>query len=243
MTSIVLIPGMDGTGALFADFIAALGPGIDPIVVSYPVNQALDYAALEAIAGAALPTDRPYILLGESFSGPVAISLAASHPAGLMGLILVGSFARSPLPALRPFKKLIDVLPISQKLTWLLAPFLFGRFSSSRLRRDLHGALSRLSSATLRARLHAVLDVDFSQKLQQISQPVLYLLASNDRIVPASCSRQLQSLKPEVEIIAFDAPHLLLQAVPVHAAKAVQKFIHAAEKRAIAAAIDLAIKQ
>src|SRR5512143_111507 len=100
MSTLVLLPGLDGTGRLFGDFIAALGQDIDVIVASYPADTPLDYAELEPLVRAMLPTDRDYVLLGESFSGPLAISLAASAPPGLRGLVLCCSVARSPLPAL-----------------------------------------------------------------------------------------------------------------------------------------------
>ena len=41
--TLVLLPGMDGSGALFADFIAALGDGIAPLVLSYPPDRPLGY--------------------------------------------------------------------------------------------------------------------------------------------------------------------------------------------------------
>jgi pimeloyl-ACP methyl ester carboxylesterase len=48
-------------------------------------DDASDYATCEAIARAALPTDRSYVLLGESFPGPIAVSIAATAPPGLRG--------------------------------------------------------------------------------------------------------------------------------------------------------------
>src|SRR5262245_59360933 len=100
MAALVLLPGMDGTSKLREEFVAALRPTIEATVVSYPNDQVLGYPKLEALVRSALPADRPYILLGESFSGPIAIAIAASCPAGLVGLILCGSFARNPRPIL-----------------------------------------------------------------------------------------------------------------------------------------------
>ncbi|MGH3626194.1 MAG: hypothetical protein ACRDRL_01935, partial [Sciscionella sp.] len=70
---------MDGTGDLFAPLIDALGDNIPCSVVRYP-DESLDYAGHEAIARAALPANGPYVILGESFSGPIAVSIAASEP-------------------------------------------------------------------------------------------------------------------------------------------------------------------
>ena len=68
MCRLVLLPGMDGTGELFAPFIAALGSQFPVTIVRYPETQALDYAGLEAVARALLPVGSPFVLLGESFS-------------------------------------------------------------------------------------------------------------------------------------------------------------------------------
>jgi len=39
--TLLLLPGMDGTGELFADFVKLLPVWIKPLVVSYPRNQKL----------------------------------------------------------------------------------------------------------------------------------------------------------------------------------------------------------
>src|SRR5262245_24649057 len=70
--SLVLLPGMDGTGQMFDRFVAALPQTIGPVVVTYPVDRRVGYAVLEALADQALPSDGPFIVVGESFSGPPA---------------------------------------------------------------------------------------------------------------------------------------------------------------------------
>ncbi|MEJ7807867.1 MAG: hypothetical protein WKG03_18345 [Telluria sp.] len=125
--TLVLLPGMDGTGDLFADFVRALGDAVVSLVVSYPAGEALDYAGLTEFARARLPRDRPFVLLGESFSGPVAIALAASRPPGLMALILSCTFARNPTPVFSVFKHVLGALPVSPAFTNLVAPFMLAR--------------------------------------------------------------------------------------------------------------------
>jgi pimeloyl-ACP methyl ester carboxylesterase len=82
---LVLIPGLDGTGDLFAPFVAALA-GVDTQVISYPPDRSMNYAEHEAHVRERLPEHGEYMLLAESFSGPVGIAIAASAPAGLKGL-------------------------------------------------------------------------------------------------------------------------------------------------------------
>jgi len=135
--ALVLLPGLDGTGLLFANFAASFGSDVKIIVVSYPSDAAHGYSELETITRSFLPRDLPFFLLGESFSGPIAISIAASHPPGLLGLILCCSFARSPRPSLSMFRPFLPVAPVAALPVALLSFFVLGRFSSAALRRSL----------------------------------------------------------------------------------------------------------
>jgi pimeloyl-ACP methyl ester carboxylesterase len=99
LPTLMLLPGMDGTGMLFDPLRAELGNAVGTTVVRYPTHGPIGYDELASIARAALPSG-PFVVLGESFSGPIAILLAASRPAGLVGLVLACSFARNPRPAL-----------------------------------------------------------------------------------------------------------------------------------------------
>ena len=104
MISLVVLPGLDGTATQLNDFVQALGLAFDQVgVIEYPRDQPLGYTELESLVRSALPTDRQFILLGESFSGPIALSIAASHPVGLAGIVLCASFAKAPIPIFRPF--------------------------------------------------------------------------------------------------------------------------------------------
>ena len=94
---LVLLPGMDGTGILFEPFLESLPESISPIVVTYPCDMPLSYAELLQVIEAKLPSAEPFIVLGESFSGPLALRIAASCPPGLKGLVLSASFARNPI--------------------------------------------------------------------------------------------------------------------------------------------------
>jgi pimeloyl-ACP methyl ester carboxylesterase len=214
---LVLLPGMDGTGELFAPFIAALGEEFDTRVVSYPGDHCGGYKELEALARAAIPEDRPYILLGESFSGPIAISIAASAPGDLRGLVLCCTFARNPRPRLSALKALMDVMPIKAlPMGWLVGPQVHAPFKA---------ALAEVTSGALRARMRAVLAIDVQGQLAACKAPILYLRAKRDLLVPPSASNVITSIKPEAKVTDFDAPHFLLQTRPQEAAREVAAFV------------------
>jgi pimeloyl-ACP methyl ester carboxylesterase len=221
---IVLLPGLDGTGLLFSRFVSALGPNFEATVVSYPDHQALDYAQHESIARASLPRDGPFILLAESFSGPIAISLAASQPPGLVGLILCCTFARNPLHLYARFKSLLGLVPFNLIPKVFQSPFLLGRFSTHSLRIEHRASVSRVSNEALRARIRAIFEVDVSARLQQITLPILYLRASADHVIPRRASEHILRIMPAVRLVEFEAPHLLLQALPSATAQVVTEF-------------------
>src|SRR6516225_8307668 len=95
---LLLLPGMDGTGRLFEPLLPFLPPSLVAVVLAYPPDRPLDYAELLPYVEAAIPDGQEFLVLGESFSGPLALLLAARQPPGLRGIILCASFARSPLP-------------------------------------------------------------------------------------------------------------------------------------------------
>jgi pimeloyl-ACP methyl ester carboxylesterase len=229
MVTLVLLPGMDGTGQLFAPFLSALGSGVAVKVVRYPTREPLSYTELESVARAALP-EGPFVLLGESFSGPIAISLAASGLPQLKGLVLCCTFARNPRPLFTGLRSIVAVLPVAAVPVGLLSRLLLGRFATAALHTVFAQALAQVSPAALRARLRSVLSVDVSAQLRAATVPTLYLQATRDQVVPAAASQLVSLLKPNTRVVQLDAPHFLLQAAPTEAARIVLEFMREVQR-------------
>lgn len=222
MTRLVLLPGMDGTGELFEPFVRAVNAKTQ--VVRYPASRVLGYGELEQLVLSELPEDEDYVLLGESFSGPIALSIAAKQPARLRGIILCCSFARNPYPGLGILRGLVNWLPDRSPIS-LLEFFLAGTFSTPDLRRALERALNQVAPSALRARLSAAIQVDVVSKLPAVSVPLLYLRASNDRVVPPSASKIVLEKVPNGRLQELIAPHFLLQTAPNDAARLTEAFL------------------
>lgn len=223
--TLVLLPGMDGTGKLFTDFCASVDEKIRPRIISYPGDQVLNYRQLVDFVEKRVPHDEPFVLLGESFSGPIAIEVAAMKPPGLMGVVLCCSFAKNPLPFLALLRNAIPILPPPTRLVKLIARLAFGRFSTQHLIANLATALKDVSTEVLKARMRAALDIDSSIQLKNVEVPVLYLQAMEDRIVPASAMRYIRSALPALHLAKLHGPHFLLQAMPVESAKIIGDFV------------------
>jgi pimeloyl-ACP methyl ester carboxylesterase len=224
---LVLIPGLDGTGDLFASFVVAFG-GVDTQIISYPPDRSMNYAEHEAHVRERLPNDGDYMLLAESFSGPVGIAIAASAPAGLKGLILCCSFASNPVPVFGPLGGLISMFPAMKIPPALMAPFLYGGHGTPALRRAHAQAMAKVSATTLRARVSAILAADCSALLSRVQVPMLYMQANADRLVPRSALRKIERIRPDIQVVEFDAPHFLLQTQPELAAASAASFINKA---------------
>jgi pimeloyl-ACP methyl ester carboxylesterase len=225
MPALVVLPGLDGTATLLSDFVEAAGIAFDSVMtISYPRDQALDYGELESVARRSLPSDSSYFLLGESFSGPIALSIAASAPPGLAGLILSTTFAKNPVGALRPFASLTRFAPVRVLPLAVLSWWLLGRWSTPKLRGLLRTALGSVAPAVLRVRAASALRSDVTGCLGKIAVPVLYLRASEDRLLSSTVGDRLLAAMPHATLVTIIGPHLLLQASPAASAQAVAAF-------------------
>ncbi len=226
MTDLYILPGLDGTTRMLDSFVsAARTAGFGNVdAVGYPPDRPLGYAELEAFARAALPRQARFVLLGESFSGPIAISIAADPPPNLIGLVLSTTFARAPVPLLAPFAPLTRFAPTRALPTAVLSAMLLGRWSTPELRRTLRAALDDVAPAVQRARAAAAMRIDMSDRLARIAVPTLSLKANHDRLLRPGAGRQLIADIPNARQIALDGPHLLLQTRTDCCAEAVARF-------------------
>ena len=222
---LLLLPGLDGTGELFEPFERAMGAASPLTVVRYSSPELTRYVECLAAVRDQLPRKEPFVLVGESFSGPVAVSIAADNPPGLAGLVLVGSFVSSPRRALTWLSSFIDVMPTHDAPAWASDAVLFGRWATADLRSRVKEAMARVSPRAVRERLREIARVDVSTELARVGVPILYLQASHDRLVPKSAADTVARLAPHAKVVEIEGPHLLLQCAPKRCAEAIREFL------------------
>jgi pimeloyl-ACP methyl ester carboxylesterase len=223
---LVLLPGMDGTGELFAPFLAALNDQVETLVVDYPRNEPLGYDSLEVFVRERLPAKRRFVLLGESFSGPVAISIAAKPPQNLAGLVLCCTFASNPVGVLSPLRVIARFMPVERAPKFAMSHALMGRDATPELRVALDTAMSSVSARAIRARAAAVLSLENNGKVALIDKPLLYLRALRDRVVPRKSGDEILRTCKHALLVEIDAPHFLLQTRAVEAVREILQFIN-----------------
>lgn len=224
----VFLPGMDGTGMLF-DPVIRLWPANapPPLVLSYPSDQLLSYDQLKAYVMDRLPTQEPFILIAESFGGPLAVRVAADRPPMLKGLVLCATFVRPPQAWL------------GRWMTRWIGPYLFkgpllptlGKWS---MRAQgladwqiqlLLKAITHDRPKVLAYRLKEIAQVDAVADLKNCPVPVLCLYAERDLFLTRRCHELIGKVTPNVQLIGLDTPHFLLQSKPAEALQYIQAFI------------------
>ncbi len=220
----VLLPGLDGTGELFAPLLEALGEDVTTSVVRYGAELTFD----EYVESAGKTLPEQCVLIAESFSGPVAIAVAARHPGKVRCLVLCATFAVSPF---RTVMGGVRFVPARLFRPNLLLPTMVDYFcfsgASVSLRPSPVSVVSAVPPAIMRARLACLAKIDVRALLPRIATPVLYLRASKDRIVSSRLSRELTSQLPNVTVTEIVGPHLLLQTRPSECAAAIATFSRA----------------
>ena len=223
---VVLLPGLDGTGVLFRPFLQACPEHVTPVVIDFPRDERLDYAELEQHVVDRLPTADRTVIVGESFSGPLALRVAARRPAGLIGVVLCASFVRPPGAcwlACLPWRLLLRL----RAPDVLLRRLLTGREKAAELVPLVREALGRVQPSVLAHRMKLLRHLDADRELTECPAPVLYLRGSEDRLVKEKSLTEIRDICPDAVVHTVRAPHLVLQCAPQEAWNAVTSFLAA----------------
>ncbi len=221
ISHIVLLPGLDGTGRLFRWLEAEYKGPIPLQVVSYPDDARLGYQELTGYVRTIIGTHN-VIVLGESFSGPIAVEIAASMPAQIKGLILSATFVRSPWPAW--FVRLAARLNPGLAPKSLMNAILIGGHRDPDLNAEIARILAEMAPEVRSKRLCEVAGVDVRNQLEEVGCPILALHGTNDWLVPRTSIEKPLKYNLNATTHLLEAPHMLLQTNAGAAARAIEAF-------------------
>lgn len=205
----VLLPGLDGSGTFFAPLLEALRGKAETLVLAYPEHGPQSYTALTDHLRRQLP-DGDYVIIAESFAGPLAILLAAQAAVKPKGLILAASFARNPFPLFgQMFGNALPALLNDKALPVMEAVLL--RPGDHEMTWKVFQAVSNLTQPVLRDRIKAVTTCDVTKPLAQLDMPILYLQGTEDKLVSAPHGALIARIGRRVTIARVAAPHFVLQ--------------------------------
>lgn len=223
---LIVLPGLDGTGILSRDIADALPSWIDPVVVSYPVDRFLGYDRLAARIAAELPDEGRVAILGESYSGPLAIRITAEFANRVSALVLSSTFARAPVP---PWVRALRFLvrpSLAGVVRWrpLVRFVLLNGVPSERVGPVLD-AIRAVRLSVVADRLCEVAEVDVRDMLRGLAVPTLVLGGRADRVVPRWATLEMVESIGDCRFVELDAPHLLLYTAPERAASVIAEFL------------------
>lgn len=222
----VLLPGIDGTGKMFGPLISELPDWMTPRVLDYPTQDVLSYPQLAQRLLPRLP-DSPFIIIAESFAGPLALLLSEQNHPQLKALVLCATFVSNPRPWLSKLAPLVlhEWVMAQPPRKWMARLFVTGDAPDDMLERALAIHKTVAPRVTLN-RLREVLAVDVRKIFCACRIPLLHLYAQHDRLITRYPTRELQRLRPDVPSIGIDGPHFLLQTRAAQCWRAIENFLH-----------------
>lgn len=189
--AIVLVPGLDGTGQLFHRQRPRLARSRR--VATYALRDSAPtmnvlVADLAGVIETVAPVERRAIVIGESFGGTLAMSLALERPERVAALVVLNSF-----PYFAPQFRLHLARWSLRGLPWGMMS-LVRRLTAFRLHSaHTHADEIRQFMALTRQanrdgylnRLRLLTQFDIRERLREVRVPTLFLAASEDHLVPS----------------------------------------------------------
>jgi pimeloyl-ACP methyl ester carboxylesterase len=220
--TIVLLPGMDGTGRLFDPFVQACPDQFIPNVIALPSSGSYEVLS-EAVSPRIRQAER-VVLVAESFSGPLAVRIADQFPDSVKALVLCNSFVAPPRSALLralPWSVIFSFPPPG----FVIRHFFVGAGASTELVELVRVAVREPSAQVLSARLASILSQNCTSALGRINQRILYLRGADDRLVPPSAGKLVVRTAKQANEVTIPGPHLLLQRYPRESWEAITRFL------------------
>ena len=209
---LILVPGLDGSGELFNSFVSHL-PQFDCLIIKLPASGKQDYTSLVEWLHSQLPED-DFLLIAESFSGPIVAMLAEKELQNLKSIIFVATFLSPPNRLLLSIAKrlplkLLAKMPLS---SFFHKRLLLGVNAETNLLNQFKDIISRLPNSLISARIEAIQNLNMKCFISKI--PCLYLQASADKLLSESKYREFKQYFVNIALRKVDGPHFILQACP-----------------------------
>lgn len=237
-TTLVLLPGLDGTGIFFGPLLRHLPAWIDPVIIAYPASGNNDYPDLLPVVMREVAALESFAILGWSFGGPLALMVASRRPSNVSGVILCGSFVTPPRPSLVPFRSVLTAPVIAVVRAIRRMRLLIPGSATSEFRRAKALTWKSVGSKELASRSRAALGVDVRQELCECPAHVMYLASSHDEVIPHAILDEILALAPQTRAMEIKGPHFALFTNPVDSAACIADFLYETDRGASRAGME-----
>lgn len=218
---LVLLPGMDGTGLLFEEFITNCQ--YECLIIPLPEDSKQSHMALASQIVNHLP-DEDYVLLAESFSGALIPCLIQSASRQPEAVVLVASFLHAPRPLVisflrqMPLKKLLGLPSVKS-----IVKFFCMKDASDEQFEKFWNVLKKLDFSLMKVRLREIQKMVNTE--DKIVIPTLVIVAKHDKLIPRRISNKLPNLFSKLTLKTIDGPHFILQSKAEEVAQVIDNYI------------------
>jgi surfactin synthase thioesterase subunit len=212
---LVLLPAFDGTGLMFDPFIRELKNRFETMVISYPVSGPQDYPTLAQYIRRQIPANEQYILLGESFAGPLVYEIALADTKNCRAAVFVATYLTNPSPL---FLKVLSALP-ARVISWFVSNRLVVRLltlshlATSGVAKAIAENFATVEATAVKQRLKSIGSLPANPQ-SAVKLPCFYLQAGKDRLVPARKLSDFRRLCSALEVRQVEGGHFILQENP-----------------------------
>lgn len=209
---IVLLPGLDGSGKLFEPILPFLDTD-NTTVIPLPNSGAQDYETLKEYVKDKLPNE-DYILVAESFSGPIGVLLAKEGLDNLKAIVFVATFLTPPNKFLLNFCKMLPInkltkLPFS---SLFLKIFILGYSTDKKDVLRFKKVIDSVPLQIIQKRLNTISTLSMLEV--KVDLPSVYIRADSDKLVPSNKCDEFLRYFSKMMVKTVKGPHFILQANP-----------------------------
>lgn len=209
--AVVLVPGLDGTGQLFYRQRPLLARS--RCVATYALRDSAPtmnvlVTDLAGVIETVAPVERRAIVIGESFGGTLAMSLALEHPERVSALVVLNSFPYFA-PQFRLHLARWGLLALPWGMMSLVRRLTAFRLHSAHTHADEIRQFMALTRQASRDgylnRLRLLTQFDIRDRLRDMRVPTLFLAASEDHLVPSVAqARYMTERVPGAQLRVLD---------------------------------------
>jgi pimeloyl-ACP methyl ester carboxylesterase len=180
------------------------------------------YAEWARMSSEKLFEQRPFVLVGHSMGGAIVLELALKPPAGLKGIVVVGSGAK--LAVTRAIFQMLSEDP--EAFFQSIDQFAFSSAAPKALRERFTRVTRKCPPSVIFNDFKACDHFDIRNRLHEIKLPTLVLCGDEDQLTPAKYSRYLhENIVASLLVLIPQAGHMVMAEQPDLFNRAIASFL------------------
>lgn len=180
------------------------------------------YGKWVRLVASSLFSSTPFVLVGHSMGGAIAMEIAVDPPPSLAGVVLVGTGAK--LAVTRAIFHMLkeDVESFFQTI----GDVAFASATPEGVRRDFTHTVRRCPPSVILNDFRACHTFDIRNRLDKIHHPVMILCGAEDQLTPPKYARYLRDkIHPSRLLIIPKAGHMVMAEQPGATNRAIESFL------------------